>query len=144
MDTVGFAPIGLLLAAAMSVTNVMTDVWRKRALDRRVLDSHRGGGVFRRGAAGTDAARRAGGDPRCGPIVRPVPTGADADLFHLPRAGRGADHHRDVALLPGAADFAAFDVHSVPGLHPGVPDPEHLHHSGTEAGAHQAAGCGVN
>jgi predicted dehydrogenase len=37
METGGFAPIGLLLAAAMSVTNVMTDVWRKRALDRRDL-----------------------------------------------------------------------------------------------------------
>lgn len=37
MDTSGFAPIGLLLAAAMSVTNVMTDVWRKRALDQRDL-----------------------------------------------------------------------------------------------------------
>src|SRR5665811_1964825 len=37
MDSLGFAPIGLLLAAAMSVTNVMTDVWRKRALDRRDL-----------------------------------------------------------------------------------------------------------
>ena len=33
----GLAPIGLLLAAAMSVTNVMTDVWRKRALDQRDL-----------------------------------------------------------------------------------------------------------
>jgi drug/metabolite transporter (DMT)-like permease len=33
----GFAPAGLLLAAAMSVTNVMTDVWRKRALDNRDL-----------------------------------------------------------------------------------------------------------
>ena len=33
----GLAPIGLLLAAAMSVTNVMTDVWRKRALDKRDL-----------------------------------------------------------------------------------------------------------
>ena len=33
----GFAPAGLLLAAAMSVTNVMTDVWRKRALDGRDL-----------------------------------------------------------------------------------------------------------
>ena len=37
MDNLGFAPIGLLLAAAMSVTNVLTDVWRKRALDRRDL-----------------------------------------------------------------------------------------------------------
>src|ERR1035438_723290 len=37
METSGFAPIGLLLAAAMSVTNVMTDVWRKRALDKRDL-----------------------------------------------------------------------------------------------------------
>src|SRR5450756_2786226 len=37
METLGFAPIGLLLAAAMSVTNVMTDVWRKRALDQRDL-----------------------------------------------------------------------------------------------------------
>src|ERR1035438_612532 len=37
METSGFAPLGLLLAAAMSVTNVMTDVWRKRALDRRDL-----------------------------------------------------------------------------------------------------------
>ena len=37
MDNLGFAPIGLLLAAAMSVTNVMTDVWRKRALDQRDL-----------------------------------------------------------------------------------------------------------
>ena len=33
----GLAPVGLLLAAAMSVTNVMTDVWRKRALDGRDL-----------------------------------------------------------------------------------------------------------
>lgn len=33
----GLAPIGLVLAAAMSVTNVMTDVWRKRALDQRDL-----------------------------------------------------------------------------------------------------------
>jgi drug/metabolite transporter (DMT)-like permease len=32
-----FAPLGLLLAAAMSVTNVMTDVWRKRALEKREL-----------------------------------------------------------------------------------------------------------
>jgi drug/metabolite transporter (DMT)-like permease len=32
-----FAPIGLLLAAAMSVTNVMTDVWRKHALEKREL-----------------------------------------------------------------------------------------------------------
>ena len=37
MDNLGFAPIGLLLAAAMSVTNVLTDVWRKRALDKRDL-----------------------------------------------------------------------------------------------------------
>jgi hypothetical protein len=33
----GFAPVGLLLAAAMSVTDVMTDVWRKRALYGRDL-----------------------------------------------------------------------------------------------------------
>ena len=32
-----FAPVGLALAAVMSVTNVMTDVWRKRALDQRDL-----------------------------------------------------------------------------------------------------------
>src|SRR5436305_1706224 len=31
------APIGLLRATAMSVPTVMTDVWRKRALDRRDL-----------------------------------------------------------------------------------------------------------
>ena len=37
MEAGGFAPLGLLLAAAMSVTNVMTDVWRKRALDQRDL-----------------------------------------------------------------------------------------------------------
>ena len=37
MPPTSFAPIGLLLAAAMSVTNVMTDVWRKRALDQREL-----------------------------------------------------------------------------------------------------------
>ena len=37
MEPGGFAPLGLLLAAAMSVTNVMTDVWRKRALDQRDL-----------------------------------------------------------------------------------------------------------
>ena len=37
MNPTAFAPIGLLLAAAMSVTNVMTDVWRKRALDMRDL-----------------------------------------------------------------------------------------------------------
>src|ERR1035438_9849223 len=37
METSGFAPLGLLLASAMSVTNVMTDVWRKRALDQRDL-----------------------------------------------------------------------------------------------------------
>ena len=35
MATSGFAPVGLLLAAAMSVTNVMTDVWRKRAVENR-------------------------------------------------------------------------------------------------------------
>ena len=37
MNPTAFAPLGLLLAAAMSVTNVMTDVWRKRALDKREL-----------------------------------------------------------------------------------------------------------
>ena len=37
MNPTSFAPIGLLFAAAMSVTNVMTDVWRKRALDKREL-----------------------------------------------------------------------------------------------------------
>ena len=37
MIPAAFAPLGLLLAAAMSVTNVMTDVWRKRALEKREL-----------------------------------------------------------------------------------------------------------
>ena len=37
MNPTSFAPLGLLLAAAMSVTNVMTDVWRKRALEKREL-----------------------------------------------------------------------------------------------------------
>jgi drug/metabolite transporter (DMT)-like permease len=37
MGELQLAPIGLLLAAAMSVVNVMTDVWRKRALDGRDL-----------------------------------------------------------------------------------------------------------
>jgi drug/metabolite transporter (DMT)-like permease len=37
MGDLQLAPIGLLLAAAMSVVNVMTDVWRKRALDGRDL-----------------------------------------------------------------------------------------------------------
>src|SRR4249920_1157368 len=37
MNPTSFAPIGLLFGAAMSVTNVMTDVWRKRALDKREL-----------------------------------------------------------------------------------------------------------
>jgi drug/metabolite transporter (DMT)-like permease len=37
VNPTSFAPIGLLLAAAMSVTNVMTDVWRKRALEKREL-----------------------------------------------------------------------------------------------------------
>src|SRR4029077_20966998 len=39
MNPTAFAPLGLLLAAAMSVTNVMTDVWRKRALEKRELFS---------------------------------------------------------------------------------------------------------
>ena len=37
MGTLALAPIGLLLAAIMSVTNVLTDVFRKRALDQRDL-----------------------------------------------------------------------------------------------------------
>ena len=37
MTALQLAPVGLLLAAAMSVTNVLTDVWRKRALDQRDL-----------------------------------------------------------------------------------------------------------
>ncbi len=37
MNPTSFAPLGLLLAAAMSVTNVMTDVWRKHALEKREL-----------------------------------------------------------------------------------------------------------
>jgi drug/metabolite transporter (DMT)-like permease len=37
MGELQLAPFGLLLAAAMSVTNVMTDVWRKRALEKRDL-----------------------------------------------------------------------------------------------------------
>ena len=52
--------IGLLLAAAMSVTNVMTDVWRKRALEKRelfpvdLLDARRRDRGLRRRAAGAD------------------------------------------------------------------------------------------
>src|SRR5258708_3632932 len=37
MGDLQLSPIGLLLASAMSVTNVMTDVWRKRALEKRAL-----------------------------------------------------------------------------------------------------------
>jgi drug/metabolite transporter (DMT)-like permease len=37
VNPTSFAPLGLLLAAAMSVTNVMTDVWRKHALEKREL-----------------------------------------------------------------------------------------------------------
>jgi len=37
MGELQLAPIGLLLAAAMSIVNVMTDVWRKRALEGRDL-----------------------------------------------------------------------------------------------------------
>lgn len=37
MPSIALSPIGLLLAAAMSVTNVFTDVARKRALDKRDL-----------------------------------------------------------------------------------------------------------
>jgi len=37
MGELQLSPIGLLLAAAMSVVNVMTDVWRKRALEKRDL-----------------------------------------------------------------------------------------------------------
>jgi len=37
MGDLQISPIGLLLASAMSVTNVMTDVWRKRALEKRDL-----------------------------------------------------------------------------------------------------------
>src|SRR5205807_2353988 len=37
MGDLQLSPIGLLLASAMSVTNVMTDVWRKRALEKREL-----------------------------------------------------------------------------------------------------------
>jgi len=37
MDTLALSPVGLLLASAMSVINVLTDVARKRALDKREL-----------------------------------------------------------------------------------------------------------
>ncbi|MBS1855839.1 MAG: EamA family transporter [Acidobacteria bacterium] len=37
MGGLQLSSFGLLLAAAMSVTNVLTDVWRKRALDKRDL-----------------------------------------------------------------------------------------------------------
>jgi drug/metabolite transporter (DMT)-like permease len=37
MGDLQLSPIGLLLASAMSITNVMTDVWRKRALGKRDL-----------------------------------------------------------------------------------------------------------
>ena len=37
MSSLALSPIGLLLAAAMSLTNVLTDVARKRALDKRDL-----------------------------------------------------------------------------------------------------------
>ena len=37
MPTAALSPIGLLMAATMSVTNVLTDVARKRALERRDL-----------------------------------------------------------------------------------------------------------
>jgi uncharacterized membrane protein len=37
MGELQLSPFGLLLAAIMSVTNVMTDVWRKRALEKRDL-----------------------------------------------------------------------------------------------------------
>jgi len=39
MGELQLSPVGLLLAAAMSVINVMTDVWRKRALEKRELFS---------------------------------------------------------------------------------------------------------
>src|SRR5207249_675426 len=39
MGELQLSPFGLLLAAIMSVTNVMTDVWRKRALEKRELFS---------------------------------------------------------------------------------------------------------
>jgi drug/metabolite transporter (DMT)-like permease len=37
LNTLALSPVGLLLAAAMSVINVLTDVWRKRALEKRDL-----------------------------------------------------------------------------------------------------------
>ena len=111
------------------MTNVMTDVWRKRALDQRDLFPATFwiriavAVVFVPGIAGADrCAASAGRDPRCGLLFGLVQLRAVADLPDLPGARRGPDHHRDVALLPGTADLAAFDVHSVPGLHSGVSD----------------------
>ena len=76
MPALALSPVGLLLAAAMSVTNVMTDVARKRALEQarlvtgHILDARGGGRGLRRRAAGTDAAGRTGRDPRWRPAVR--------------------------------------------------------------------------
>ena len=59
MAPLALSPLGLLLAAAMSVTNVFTDVARKHALDKRELIpatfwirvAHRcGGGLMYTGA----------------------------------------------------------------------------------------------
>ena len=123
----------------MSVTNVMTDVWRKRALDKRDLFPATfwirvavavvfGLVLLVQMLRGVPVVIRDGGL-----LFGLVPTRARADLLHLPGARRRPHHHRDVALLPRAADLAALDVHSVPGLHAGLPDSEHVHHSGAEA-----------
>ena len=134
----------------MSVTNVMTDVGRKRALDQRDLFPAT---FWLRVAVAVIFAvvllvQMLRGMPV---VIRDA--GLLFGLFQLaPMPTFFIYLVLDVGLITivmwlyfrALQICSAFDVHSVPGLHAGVSDSEHVHHSGTEAGADQTAGRGAD